>query len=217
MPIGKGTILNTGAIVVVDDEGLDGNEVQGPLKAVEEIDYKGCDIGEGCLLGNHVVIRNNVKLGNHVAMAHHSICEPYVIIGDNTTIQVYAVITSNMKVGNNCFIGPFFSTTNCFSQPAGPKGRHPDKQSGKLEYQEVGNDVSIGAGCSIAPGVKIGSNVEIGMNTFIKADVPSGDSPENPFKIRGGTVWSKKDLAYHKDKENNRALEHYKKTINPHQ
>lgn len=215
--IGKGTILNTGAIVVVDDEKLDGNELQGPLKAVEDLNYKGCDIGKNCLLGNHVVIRNNVKLGDNVTMAHHSICEPDVEIGDNTTIQVYAAVTSNMKIGKNCFIGPYFSTTNCFSQPPGPKGRHPDKKGGKLEYQEIGDNVSIGAGCSIAPGTIIGSNIEIGMNTFIKADVPSGESPEKPFKIRGGSVWSKKDLAYHIDKENKRALNHYKEIINSQQ
>ena len=197
--IGKGTILNHGAIVVIEDEG-DGNELCGPLKATQTLDYKGCNIGENCLLGNHVVVRNDTKIGNNVVIAHHSTVEPHAEIGDNTTIQVYCIITSNFKIGKNCFIGPYFSATNCYTQPSGPKGRHPNKKPGKLEYQEIGNDVSIGAGCSIAPGVHIGNNVEIGMNTWIKADVPDGKSPEEPFKIKAGSVWSKKDLLYYKSK-----------------
>jgi NDP-sugar pyrophosphorylase family protein len=211
MPIGEGTVLNSGAIIVVEDDedhGLDGNELVGPMRAIgHELNYKGCDIGKNCLIGNHAVIRNNVKIGNSVVMAHHSICEPDVEIGDNTTIQVYAVITSNMKVGKNCFIGPYFSTTNCFSQPPGPKGRHPDKHGGHLEYQEIGDDVSIGAGCSIAPGVIIGDNVEIGMNTWIKANVPSGESPDKPFKIRGGSIWSKRDLAFYNVRKQQKTLD----------
>lgn len=198
--IGKGVIINAGAIIWVENDGEGGNDLIGPMFASQDLDYKGADIGERSLIGCHCVIRNDVKIGKNTVLAHHVIAEPHVQVGDNTTVQVYAVLTSNLKIGNNCFIGPYFSTTNCFVQPAGPKGRSPDKKSGKLEYQEIGNDVSIGANCCTAPGVKIGDNVEIGMNTFIKADVPSGKSPQEPFKIRGGTVWEKKDLAYYKSK-----------------
>lgn len=196
MGIGEGTIVNEGASIYVDDSHHEGHELMGPMHSPKYLDYEGCDIGKQCLIGCHVVIRNDVKIGDYTVLAHHAICEPNVEIGKATTLQVYAVLTSNSKLGDNCFIGPYFSTTNCFEQPPGPKGRHPDKKSGKLERQEIGNDVVIGANCCVAPGVTIGDNVEIGMNTFIKADVPSGESPQKPFKIRGGTVWSKKDLAY---------------------
>lgn len=194
MGIGADTIVNTGASIYVDDVNHEGHELVGPMHSEKYLDYHGCDIGKGCLIGCHVVIRNNVKIGDYTVLAHHAIVEQDAEIGKATTVQVYAAITSNTKIGNNCFIGPYFSTTNCFEQPLGPKGRHPDKKGGKLESQEIGNDVSIGSNVCVTPGIVIGNNVVIGMNTFIKANVPSGKSPENPFKIRGGSVWTKSDL-----------------------
>lgn len=193
--IGKGTIVNAGAEIVLEEE----ENVIGPMKATIDLDYKGADIGKECIIGNNVVIRNDVHIGDYSVIAHQTIIEPNTRIGKATTIQVFAAFASDTKIGDNCFIGPYFSTTNCFVQPPGPKGRHPDKVGGKLESLRIGNDVSIGANVCVIPNITIGNNVEIGMNTFIKADVPSGESPSKPFKIRGGSVWTKKDLAKHLD------------------
>ena len=185
-----GTIINEGA--VIDKDSI---------------------IGENCLIGCHAVIRPRVKIGDNTVIAHHVVVESDVEIGKNTTVQVFAAFASNTKIGDNCFIGPYFSPTNCFEQPTGPKGRHPDKIKGKLEYQEIGNDVVIGSNCSVAPGITIGDNVDVGMNTFIKADIPSGESPSKPFRIRGGSVWTKKDLAYYMEKENKKLFNNYKEII----
>ena len=201
MGIGEGTIVNQGAEIVLDN--IEENVI-GPMTAPCDLTegYEGSDIGKNCIIGNNVVIRNDVHIGDNSVIAHQTIIEPNTWIGNATTVQVFSAFASDTKIGDNCFIGPYFSTTNCFVQPVGPKGRHPAKVQGKLESLRIGNDVSIGANVCVIPGIVIGNNVEIGMNTFIKADVPSGESPENPFKIRGGSVWTKKDLfAYNEYKK----------------
>jgi len=205
MGIGKGTIINQGAEVVLDGD----DNIVGPMKATCDLieGYEGADIGKNCIIGNNVVIRPDVHIDDDSVIAHQTIIEPNTWIGKATTVQVFSAFASDTKIGDNCFIGPYFSTTNCFVQPAGPKGRHPNKIQGKLESLRIGNDVSIGANVCVIPNIIIGNNVEIGMNTFIKADVPSGESPEKPFKIRGGSVWTKKDLFQYNEQQQQMVLD----------
>lgn len=211
MGIGKGTIINSGACISTEEDldGMGNTELVGPFNAVHKFDYKGTDIGNKCIIGNNVVIRPNVHIGDNVVIAHQTIIEPDTWIGDNTTVQVFAAFASHSIIGNNCFIGPYFSTTNAFEQPHGPKGTHPKKVKGKLETLHIGNDVVIGSNCSTAPGIVIGDNVDIGMNCWIKADIPSGESPDKPRRIRAGTVWTKKDLAYVLEQERKDIINKY--------
>ncbi len=204
--IGVDTIINAGATV-----SLDNGELIGPHKVTDQDKnkYEGADIGKKCIIGNNVVIRPDVHIGDHTVIAHQTIIEPDTWIGSNTTVQVFAAFATHTKIGDNCFIGPYFSTTNAFQQPTGPKGTHPGKLKGKLEELNIGNEVSIGSNCSTVPGITIGDNVDIGMNCWIKADIPSGESPKKPRKIRAGTIWTKKDLAYVLEKEREEVINKY--------
>lgn len=70
------------------------------------------------------------------------------------------VLHSDVKMGENCSIGP--------GVLIGTRG------VGNKGTPVIGNDVYIGVGAKILGGVKIGNHVKIGANAVVLIDVPDG-------------------------------------------
>ena len=124
--------------------------------------------------------------------------------GAGSSIYDSSYVFGNVKVGENCWIGPFTIIDgsggltigdNC-NISAGVQiyshdtvGRVISKTEVKLSPVVIGNNVYIGPNSVISKGVKIGSNVIIGANSFVNKDVPSNTKGwGSPFKLKGNVL-----------------------------
>jgi serine O-acetyltransferase len=70
------------------------------------------------------------------------------------------VLHSNVKIGENCSIGPGVVIGT--------------RALGKKGVPQIGNNVYIGTGAKILGGITIGDNARIGANAVVVKDVPAG-------------------------------------------
>lgn len=118
------------------------------------------------------------------------------IIGDNSGIGAYSIVSKHTMIGNNVMMGEqcFIYTVN----HAYDRLDIPMIKQGVSECEPVmiGNDVWIGSRVTILPGVKIGNGVVIGAGSVVTKDVPDyaviGGNPAKVIKYRnkGGTLES---------------------------
>jgi len=126
----------------------------------------------------------------------------YLGFGENSSIYDSSLVLGNVKVGKNCWIGPFtildgsggelIIGDNC-NIAAGTHIYTHDTIDRVIYGNEVTNaNVSIGNNCYIGPnvviskGVNIGDYVVIGANSFVNIDLPSHVKAFGvPAKIKG--------------------------------
>ena len=142
-------------------------------------------------------IGRNVTVGKDVRIWSDRPCG--VQIGDNTTIDDYAIIR-NAIIGRNCYIGRNSTVKNCkigmfctiaWNGGINP-GTHPAKFittstsffgpaiiTGESENVIIGNDVWTGCNSVIQEGVTIGDGAIIGSGAIVTKNVP-------PYAIVGG-------------------------------
>lgn len=105
-----------------------------------------------------------------------------ISIDKNTYIGRHSMlhVTSgcNLKIGQNCSIGPFFQVWTQTSEVDCDFSEH-SKMRTKYGDIIIGDAVWIGSCVVISPGVKIGNNSIIGANSVVTKDVPD-------FAIVGG-------------------------------
>jgi len=133
--------------------------------------YSSCKIGSNCVIGPNSVLRPNTVIGDNTVFGTCSVSEGKNKIGDNTTIHAQCHITSDVKIGNNCFIAPFFIASNTPSISSGPHGTKK-KIRGKKLPTVIEDFVRIGICVSITPGKKIGHHSEISQNCLVTKDIP---------------------------------------------
>ncbi|WP_263833675.1 acyltransferase [Sulfurospirillum oryzae] len=113
----------------------------------------------------------------------------YCGFGEFTSIYDSSLVLGNVKVGKNCWIGPFtildgsggslLIGDNC-NISAGTHIYTHDTVDKVLYGHEVkkldttiGNNVYIGPNVVVIKGITIGDNVIIGANSFVNKDIPS--------------------------------------------
>jgi len=141
--------------------------------------YPCCEIGRDSIIGANAVLRSGTKIGHHSIFGTASVSEGDNEIGNFTTIHAQCHITKNVRIGNNCFIAPFFIATNT---PVITFGRHGTEPSQKPDILPtwIGDNVKIGANVRLIPGIKIGNGAWIDQDCLITKDVFAGQH------IRGG-------------------------------
>ncbi len=124
----------------------------------------------------------------------------YLGFGDSTSIYDSSLILGEVRVGKNCWIGPFTildgsggvlsigdnchisAGTHIYTHDTVNQVLygHPIEKSSTY----IGNNCYIGPNCTIAKGVKIGDFVVIGANTVIKKNIKSHTKAYgNPLNI----------------------------------
>ena len=123
----------------------------------------------------------NVKVGNEVTISHYTnlygcfledrvFVGPFVeiqervSIGKRTRISSHTFICSNVKIGDDCFIGHGVMFVN---------DKFTESRENWIERPTtVGNNVRIGSNATILP-VTIGDNAIIGAGAVVTKDVPA--------------------------------------------
>jgi len=124
----------------------------------------------------------------------------YLDFGKNTSIYDSSLVLGDVKVGADCWIGPFTVLdgsggelvigNNC-NISAGVQIYTHDTVDRVLHSEEVTKEpVYVGDNCYIGPnvviskGVTIGNNVVVGANSFVNKDIPSNKKVYgNPIKL----------------------------------
>lgn len=113
----------------------------------------------------------------------------YLGFGEGTNIYDSSLVFGNVKVGKNCWIGPFTILDgsggelrigdNCNISAGTHIYTHDtvDKVIYNLAVSKspvnIGNNCYIGPNVTISKGVSIGNNVIIGANSFVNQDIPA--------------------------------------------
>ncbi|MGN1097970.1 MAG: acyltransferase, partial [Clostridia bacterium] len=128
------------------------------------------------------VVGNSVKIGSHALLRR-----PDLVMGDNCTVNSYAVLHGKITIGSNVSIAPgakFFGENHNFSRIDIPFKQQGNRTEGII----VGDDVWIGADAVIVDGVKIGSHVVIAAGAVVTKDVPdyalAGGNPARVIRDR---------------------------------
>ena len=137
--------------------------------------YEDCIIGENSIIGANAVLRPNTILGKNSVFSNLSVSEGHNKIGDYTTIHSQCHITTNVIIGNYCFIAPFFIASNT---PEITSGKHGvgKTESAKTLPTVIEDYVRIGICVNMTPNNKIGHHSLILQNCLITKDIP-------PFSI----------------------------------
>ena len=142
--------------------------------------YPNCEIGEGSIIGANAVLRPYTRIGRNSIFGTLSCSEGHNDIGNNTTIHAQCHITTNVHIGNDCFIAPFFIATNTPNITKGKHGNSVGRPNYKTLPTYIGDRVRIGANVRLIPGLIIGNDALIDQDTFVTRDVLAGQH------IRGG-------------------------------
>ncbi|PLY10484.1 MAG: acetyltransferase [Arcobacter sp.] len=113
----------------------------------------------------------------------------YLKFGEGSSVYDSSLVLGNVKVGENCWIGPF--TILDGSGGSLIIGNNCDISAGvqiythdtvdRIVYQNeiskasvnIGNNCYIGPNVVISKGVSIGDNVIVGANSFVNKNIPS--------------------------------------------
>ncbi|MBD3842272.1 MAG: acyltransferase [Campylobacterales bacterium] len=126
----------------------------------------------------------------------------YLDFGENSSIYDSSLVLGSVKVGKNCWIGPFtildgsggelIIGNNC-NISAGVQIYTHDTVDRVIYDSEItkasviiGNNTYIGPNVVISKGVTIGDYVVIGANSFVNKDIPSHSKAFGiPIEIKG--------------------------------
>ncbi len=126
----------------------------------------------------------------------------FLNFGEESSIYDSSLVFGNVKVGKNCWIGPFTVLDgsgeiltigdNCDISAGVQIYTHDTLNRTLLNGKIEKGCVTIGSNCYIGPnsiiskGVHIGNNVVIGANSFVNKDIPSYSKAfGTPAKIVG--------------------------------
>lgn len=131
----------------------------------------GCIIGKNSIIGANAVLRPRTVIGHDSIFGTLSCSEGDCTIGNFTTIHAQCHITKGVKIGNNCFIAPFFIATNTPDITDGLHGTAPTYLP-FIKKTIIEDNVRIGANVRMIPGLKIGHHSVIDQDTFLTHNVP---------------------------------------------
>ncbi len=106
-----------------------------------------CELGKGIVIGKQVTIQGRIRVGNE--------CK----IEDGATIKYGTILTSNVLLKRNSFLGPNVITLGSTHKRVEVLGT------------EIGENTYIGAGSKIAGGILIGNDIVIGAMSFVNRNI----------------------------------------------
>lgn len=127
---------------------------------------KGVTIGNFCIIEEDVVIGDDVHIGDYVKIPVGShigngcVIGSYVRlgrdcrIGEKVMIKCHAVVSPEVSIGDNSFIGP-----NAILLHATPDGEH--------KPSKIGSNCFIGTGVYVNPGVTVGNDIIVGSAAVV--------------------------------------------------
>ncbi len=123
-------------------------------------------LGRGVKVWHFSVVLSGVAIGENVSIGSGCEIGRGSIIGKNTRIGHGVFLPANSLIGENTFIGPGTICTD---------DKFPVVNNHDYDAQppNIGDNVSIGAGCVILPGVRIHKGARIGAGSVVAKDVPS--------------------------------------------
>jgi acetyltransferase-like isoleucine patch superfamily enzyme len=129
-----------------------------------------------------VILGDNVYLGRFVEIA--TTTEGLFTIGDDTSIQDYAVMIGDIRIGAHCIFAPnvhVASHNHHFRDKPQWLIRDQDERFAETKTAPVviEDDCWIGRNVVIAPGVYVGRGAVIGANSVVSRDV-------SPYEVHGG-------------------------------
>lgn len=155
----------------------------------------GVEAGDGCYVAPGAVIVGDpgasLRMGMRCSIAAASYITGRITMGDDCTINPYAVVRDVVVLGNGVRIGAHASLigqNHGFARTDIPVWRQPNTSKGIV----VGDDVWIGANAVVLDGVRIGSHVIVGGGAVVTRDVPDyaivGGNPARAIRMRTPTV-----------------------------
>ena len=106
-----------------------------------------CELGNGLKVGKNNIIQGRIRTGD------------FCTIQDNVTIKYGTILTSNVLLEENCFLGPNVITLGSTHKRVTVNGTI------------IGKNTYIGAGCKIAGGIIISENITTGALSFVNKDL----------------------------------------------
>ena len=114
------------------------------VKIIEPVNLYGCKLEQDCFVGPFTEIQNDV------------------VVGARSRVQSHSFICSNVRIGEDCFVGHGVMFTN---------DKFRDRQLSKnFLPTRIGNKVYIGSNSTILP-VTICDDVVIGAGSVVTKDV----------------------------------------------
>ncbi|WP_239167061.1 acyltransferase [Catellatospora coxensis] len=113
----------------------------------------------------------DLTVGAHSYLAAHVYLTGEVQLGDNTSLNPYAVVRGPVRLGSGVRIGAHASLVgfNHSAEPDAPVYQQPIVAKGIV----VGDDVWIGSNAIVLDGVTIGAHSIIGAGAVVTKDVPA--------------------------------------------
>lgn len=147
--------------------------------------YRPLSIGENCVIGANSVLYTGIKIGDHVMIGDLTriregcVFADYVVIGGGVLIMYDttvgkrtriidgAIITGNMVIENDVFIGPGVNSINDNSVYLARFGLESLLHKGPVIHRAA----MIGAGANLSAGIEIGEGALIAPNAMVTKDV----------------------------------------------
>ncbi len=146
----------------------------------------GFEFGLDCVVSPeaHIYEVRRAKVGNGVKIGSHALLRRLELeMGDNCTVNSYAVIQGKVTVGSQVSIAPgakLFGENHNFDRTDIPFKLQGNRRDGIV----IGDDVWIGADVIIVDGVRVGSHVVLAAGAVVVKDIPDyALAGGNPAKV----------------------------------
>lgn len=140
--------------------------------------YRGSQIMDHVFIGDFAGIREGVSIGEETVIGRNVMIENHTEIGKKVTIQTSSYVTAYMRIEDDVFIGPCFSSSNDKYMGAG---------NGKLRGPILKKGAKIGNNASLLPSVIIGESAIVGAGAVVTKHVENGNTvvgnPARELKI----------------------------------
>lgn len=139
----------------------------GSIVGANAVLYTGIQVGSNCLIGDLATLREGCVLANQVVVGRGSLVMYDTSIGERTRVIDGAILTGNMIIEADVFIGPGVNSINDNEVYLKRFGLAPFSVQGPV----VRRFALLGAGANLAAGVEIGEGAIVAPNAMVTRDV----------------------------------------------
>ena len=141
----------------------------GSIIGANAVLYAGTAVGPCVLIGDLATVREGCELGEHVVVGRGVLVMYDTVIGDRTRVIDGAILTGNMVIEEDVFIGPGVQTINDNGVYLRRFGLAPFAVCGP----RVRRFALIGTGANLAGGVEVGTGAVVAPGAVVTRDAPA--------------------------------------------